>query len=85
MGGVARAAFTVAAHYVRNWDQSAAQRVTRFAANSRYVAARIRQYYRRDSTVIYPPVYTGSGRLNDTDSEAYLTVSRLTSYKRVVF
>jgi glycosyltransferase involved in cell wall biosynthesis len=83
MGLVPRAAFTVAAHYVRNWDQSAAQRVTRFAANSRYVAARIRQYYGRESTVIYPPVDTDSGRLDDAHSEAYLTVSRLTSYKRV--
>lgn len=83
MGLISRAAFTVAAHYVRNWDQSAAQRVTCFAANSRYVAARIRQYYGRDSSVIYPPVDTDSGRLHDTHSEAYLTVSRLTSYKRV--
>jgi glycosyltransferase involved in cell wall biosynthesis len=83
MGGIARVAFTAAAHYVRNWDQSAAQRVTRFAANSRYVAARIRQYYGRESTVIYPPVDTASGRFIGTQSDAYLTVSRLTSYKRV--
>jgi len=83
MGAMARAAFTTAAHYVRNWDQAAAQRVTRFAANSRYVAARIRQYYGRESTVIYPPVDTDSGRLNGPHSEAYLTVSRLTPYKRV--
>lgn len=83
MRGVARVAFTAAAHYVRNWDQAAAQRVTHFAANSRYVAARIRQYYRRESTVVYPPVDTASGRLDDNPSESYLTVSRLTSYKRV--
>ncbi len=83
MRGMARFAFSMAAHYVRNWDQAAAQRVTHFAANSRYVAARIRQYYGRDSTVIYPPVDTASGRLDGNPSEAYLTVSRLTSYKRV--
>lgn len=83
MRGVARFAFSVAAHYVRNWDQAAAQRVTHFAANSRYVAARIRQYYGRESTVVYPPVDTASGRLHDNPSESYLTVSRLTSYKRV--
>ena len=83
MGGVTRFAFSMAAHYVRNWDQSAAQRVTHFAASSRYVAARIRQYYGRDSTVIYPPVDTASGRQHTTSSDAYLTVSRLSSSKRV--
>ncbi len=83
MGGMARVAFSMAAHYVRNWDQAAARRVTHFAANSRYVAARIRQYYGRESTVIYPPVDTASGRLDGNPSEAYLTVGTLTSDKRV--
>ncbi|MGH9560841.1 MAG: glycosyltransferase [Terracidiphilus sp.] len=83
MGGVTRFVFSMAAHYVRNWDQAAAQRVTHFAASSRYVAARIRQYYGRESTVVYPPVDTASGRLHSAPSEAYLTVSPLTSHKRV--
>ena len=83
MGGVTRFAFSMAAHYVRNWDQAAAQRVTHFAASSRYVAARIRQYYGRESRVVYPPVDTASGRLCSSPSEAYLTVSRLTSCKRI--
>ena len=35
-----------------------AGRVDRFVANSHYVAERIRRYYNRESTVVYPPVDT---------------------------
>jgi glycosyltransferase involved in cell wall biosynthesis len=83
MGRVSQAAFTLAAHYVRSWDQRAAQHVTQFAANSCYVALRIRQYYGRDSTVIYPPVDTSSGYIADAPGSAYLTVGRLVPYKRI--
>jgi glycosyltransferase involved in cell wall biosynthesis len=83
MGGISRAIFSASAHYVRSWDQMAAQRVTQFVANSRYVASRIRQYYGRDSAVIYPPVDTSRGSLSSTQSEAYLTVGRLVPYKRI--
>jgi glycosyltransferase involved in cell wall biosynthesis len=83
MGRISGLAFGVAAHYVRNWDQCAAQRVTRFVANSNYVAGRIRQFYARDSAVVYPPIDVDSGRAGESHSDAYLTVGRLTHYKRV--
>ena len=38
------------------WDREAATRPTRFVANSRNVAERIRQYYGRDSDVLHCPV-----------------------------
>jgi len=41
---------------LRLWDYAAAGRVDLFIANSRTVADRIRKFYRRVSTVIYPPV-----------------------------
>lgn len=44
--------------YLRLHDQTAAQRVDYFIANSKNVAARIKKYYNRDSTVIYPFVET---------------------------
>ena len=40
------------------WDAATAPRVHRFVANSHHVAGRIRRYYNRDSTVVYPPVDT---------------------------
>jgi len=83
MSRVARSVFSLSAHYVRSWDQRAAQRVTHFVANSSYVAARIRQYYGRESTVIYPPVDMSSGYFSRSSSGAYLTVGRLVPYKRI--
>ena len=75
--------FSLSAHYVRNWDYSAAQRVTHFVANSNNVAARIRQYYSRDSTVLYPPVDTSRGRIAEHVDDHYLAVGRLVTYKRI--
>lgn len=43
-------------HFMRMYDFSAAQRVDHFIANSHEVQARIKKFYRRDATVIYPPV-----------------------------
>jgi glycosyltransferase involved in cell wall biosynthesis len=42
--------------FMRHYDYEAAQRVNYFIANSKNTASRIRKFYRRDSTVIYPPV-----------------------------
>jgi glycosyltransferase involved in cell wall biosynthesis len=82
MSSLTRKIFRPVSHYVRNWDYSAAQRVDRFIAISRYVARRIRKYYRRDSTVIYPPVDTLRGFLASKHEDYYLTVGRLVAYKR---
>ncbi len=45
-------------HYLRLADYAAAQRVDYFIANSPFTQARIHTYYRRRSTVIYPPIDT---------------------------
>ena len=68
----------------RVFDRLAADRVDHFVAISREVQARIRKFYRRQSTVIHPPVDTrrfvpGSGPPGDY----FLVVSRLIPYKRV--
>src|SRR5947208_12716731 len=41
---------------VRTWDVCATARVDRIAAISRHVERRVARYYRREATVIYPPV-----------------------------
>lgn len=43
-------------HFLRMYDFSTAQKVDYFLANSKEVAGRIKKFYRRESTVIYPPV-----------------------------
>jgi glycosyltransferase involved in cell wall biosynthesis len=44
--------------WLARWDASTSPRVTRFAANSRYVAGRIARYYNRQAAVLHPPVDT---------------------------
>lgn len=72
------------AHEMRIWDRLAADRVDYFLANSKYIANRIQKYYRRDATVIYPPVdidkFIPTAKENIQDY--YLFVSRLIDYKR---
>ena len=75
--------FWLTSHYLRQWDFAAAQRVDHFIANSKYIAQRIHTYYRRESTVIYPPVNTAAGYIADSRDDYYLTVGRLTHTKRV--
>ena len=72
-------------HRMRNWDARTGAGVDEFMAISRFVARRIRKVYRRESTVIYPPVDTDAFTPDDgTPRESfYLTVSRLVPYKRI--
>ncbi|MCU1313760.1 MAG: hypothetical protein JWM54_1517 [Acidobacteriaceae bacterium] len=79
--GIQKLAFTVSAHYVRQWDFSAAQRPTAFVANSNYVASRVQKYYRRDCEVIYPPIDARAGYVARRTDDYYLTVGRLSSKK----
>ncbi|HVL69221.1 MAG TPA: glycosyltransferase [Vicinamibacterales bacterium] len=68
------------------WDAATAHRVHRFLANSQYVAGRIRRYYNRGSTVVYPPVDTEYYRPDDGASSSaggMLVVSALVPYKRL--
>ncbi|MBI3342031.1 glycosyltransferase [Candidatus Curtissbacteria bacterium] len=71
-------------HFMLVYDFEAAQRVDHFIANSKEVAARIAKFYRRDSTVIYPPVDLKSEIRNsksETKEEYYLVVSRIVGGK----
>lgn len=83
MGRISRTLFSLAAHYVRLWDLATASRVDYFVANSGNVAVRIRKHYRREATVIYPPVAVSAGYLAPTVEDYYLVVSPLVDYKRV--
>ena len=78
-----RPLFTLAAHGAREWDFNSAQRVDEFIANSRFVAQRIRTYYRRPSTVIYPPVDTSRGYIAKEREDYFICVARLVPNKRI--
>lgn len=71
---------------LRAWDYAAAQRVTRFIAISTEIQTRIRTFYNRDSTILYPPVETDRfvPIMQTADRfEYFLVVSRLIPYKRI--
>ena len=74
-----------AVSYLRNWDKVAAQRPDEYIAISTEVKNRIKKYYDRDSTVIYPPLMMDTQSIeNDASGDYFLVVSRLTNfYKRV--
>jgi glycosyltransferase involved in cell wall biosynthesis len=78
-----RPIFAITSHYLRLWDYSAAQRVDYFVANSRYIQDRIRKVYRRESTVIYPPVEIARGYISDQHEDFYLSVGRLSATKKL--
>lgn len=71
--------------YLRYWDKIAAQRPDAYVGISTEVQARIKKYYNRDSTIIYPPLEMQSSDSKSNNSGDYfLVVSRLTNfYKRV--
>jgi glycosyltransferase involved in cell wall biosynthesis len=66
------------------WDAETAHRPNRFLSNSQYVAGRIRRYYNRESTIVYPPVDTVFYHpASDPRASQFLVVSALVPYKRI--
>jgi len=66
------------------WDAATASRVGRFVANSQHVAGRIRRYYNREATIVYPPVDTTFYHPDTTPpGQHFLIVSALVPYKRI--
>ena len=69
---------------LRRWDYAAAQRVHHFIAISSEIQERIRCFYRRESTIIYPPVDIERFRPGpETPGDYLLAGGRLIPYKRV--
>lgn len=85
-------------HFLRIWDLSASARVDKFLAISETVGNRIRNYYNRDSNVIYPPLtqlpvtpFDGLGVPSSSKDnyplpmmpDFYLIVARLFPFKNI--
>ena len=68
---------------LRVWDESTANRVDHFIANSETVRARIKKRYRRDAVVIHPPVDVDRFAPGSGKRSYYLAVSALVPYKRL--
>jgi glycosyltransferase involved in cell wall biosynthesis len=84
LGGAVHMALKPLVALLKRWDYAAAQRVDAFIAISSEIQTRIRQYYDRDSVIIYPPVETERFVPSTQPPDDYfLIVSRLIPYKRI--
>jgi len=82
-GRVARLAMGLTAPWLRAWDVTTAARVDHFIANSQFVAERIGKYYRREATVINPPVDTARFAIAPAAGNFYLCAGQITPYKKI--
>jgi glycosyltransferase involved in cell wall biosynthesis len=68
---------------LKKWDLRAALQPDYYIANSKVVAERIREFYKRDAVVIPPPIDVERFYADEPDGDFYLLLSRLSSYKRL--
>ncbi len=69
---------------LRAWDKKTSSRVNRFVAISKHVQTRIKNFYGRDSDVVYPPVNTHCFSQEYKANGLFdLIVSALVPYKRI--
>jgi glycosyltransferase involved in cell wall biosynthesis len=84
LGAAVRLAARCVARIFKRWDYAAARRVHHFIAISTEIQERIRRYYGRESTIIYPPAEVAERFVPSPVTEDYfLIVSRLIPYKRI--
>ncbi|MCP4423228.1 MAG: glycosyltransferase family 4 protein [Chloroflexi bacterium] len=83
LGWLARKVLPPFLTFLRQWDRLAADRVDHFIAISEEVRRRIAKIYRRDSTIIYPPVDTSRFEPSNQVEDYYLMVGRLVPYRRL--
>ena len=82
MGRLVKVYGFIVNHFMLQYDYKQAQKVDFFIANSLEVKKRIEKFYRRDSTVIYPPVEIVSPLPQKPNfKKHYLTGGRLTAAK----
>ncbi len=81
--GVRSTMIRMVLHKLRIWDVISSNRVDSFIANSSYISRRIYKTYRRESTVIHPPVDIDRFSLQSKKENFYLAASRQVPYKRI--
>ncbi|MGE5853945.1 MAG: glycosyltransferase [Deltaproteobacteria bacterium] len=82
-GWMSRTGMALCRSYLQQWDVRSASGVDYFIANSKNVAAKIKNLYGRDAAVIYPPVDVERFDLHPDVQTYYLIVSALVPYKKV--
>lgn len=71
-------------NFLRLWDYSAAQRPDYIITNSETTKRRIKKFYGRDATIIYPPVeidFEVSNNMKKLETPYFMSVGRMSKYK----
>ncbi|MDP1620119.1 MAG: glycosyltransferase [Candidatus Moranbacteria bacterium] len=70
-------------NYVRIWDRVSADRPDKIIANSKFIARRIKKYYKRDSIVLNPPIDIARFYASENHGDYFLLVGRFMAYKKL--
>jgi glycosyltransferase involved in cell wall biosynthesis len=71
--------------YLKSWDKMANKGVDYFLCNSKYTLERIKKFYKREATVVYPPVNIDDYQFTPgiAREDYFCAISRLVNYKRI--
>lgn len=72
--------------YCRVWDRQSAERPDQLVVNSIFTQRRVKKYYQRDATIVFPPagvLHEQAGETPGQTKEYFLVVARLNRSKRV--
>lgn len=70
-------------HYLKLWDSSSVNSIDYIITNSHFTGRRILKAYRRNATVIYPPVNTDIFTFYQEKEDFYLIASFMNPFKRI--
>ncbi|TXG37149.1 glycosyltransferase [Seonamhaeicola maritimus] len=71
---------------LKNWDKNTINNVDLYIANSMNVAKRVKKFYNRESSIVYPPISNDlfEKKLEiDSNRDIFLSFGAITPYKRV--
>ena len=83
-GRLTRMIMSLTTPLLRLWDVASAARVDTFVANSSFIARRIEKTYRREATVVFPPVDLAAFSIAPSPTgDFFFCIGQLVPYKRV--
>lgn len=84
IGPISRFFITRMVSKIRLWDFYSSDSVDSFIAISKHIQNRIKKYYKRKSSLVYPPVIMYKGSLvPNSKREYFLVLSSLSKYKNI--
>jgi len=83
MGKIKKKILFYLTHILKKWDIKTAEKVNYFISTCENIRNRIKNIYKKESEVIYPPVETDRFSISKNINKYFLVVSRLNAYKKI--